>query len=97
MNPVLQQLQAEATRRGMGQPASNAGMQPNPSASQPTAPAPTPSPVAPNNMTMAQPTMPSSGDPFGGASAVMNGSMPVKGGTKIEQALIKRMNMYPPA
>jgi hypothetical protein len=42
-------------------------------------------------------TMPSAQDPFGGASAMMNASQPVKGGTAIEKALVKRMNMYPPA
>jgi hypothetical protein len=43
------------------------------------------------------PTMPTQDNPFGGASAAMNGSMPLKGGTAIEKALIKRMQAYPPA
>lgn len=103
-NAIHAQLQAEAQRQFGGQAPSTAGTQPNPSASSPiapaqpaTAPRPAAPPAAPNNMTMAQPPMPTQQDPFGGASAAMNGSLPVKGGTALERALVKRMNMYPPA
>lgn len=85
MNPIMQQLQAEAQRKFGGQPSSNVGMRPNPSASQPV-----------NPSSPASPVMPSQSDPFGGGAAAMNGSMPMKGGTALEKALIKRMNMYPP-
>lgn len=94
MDPIRQQLQAEATRRFSGQPPSNVGTQPNPSASQPVTSG---APMAPQGMAPQSPTMPTSTDPFGGASQAMNGSMPLKGGSKIESALIKRMNLYPPA
>jgi len=93
-NGVMQTLQAEATRRFSGQPASNVGMKANPSASQPATPRPQ---QAPNMMQMQSPTMPTSSDPFGGGAAAMNGSVPMTGGTKLESALIKRMNLYPPA
>jgi hypothetical protein len=98
MNPVLQQLQAEASRRFAGQPASNVGTQPNPSASQSvTQPQANPLASRQGMSSPSTPTMPSAGDPFGGASDMMNGAMPMKGGTAIEKALIKRMQMYPPA
>jgi hypothetical protein len=87
MNGIRQQLQAEATRRASGQPASTAGLSANPSASNPMT----------ARANMGTPTTPTQGDPFGGASQAMNGSMPAKGGTMIEKALIKRMNMYAPA
>ena len=92
-NSIMQTLSAEATRRAAGQPPSNVGTRPNPSASQ----AATTPPPAPNMMTMQKPAMPRAGDPFAGASAAMNGSMPLKGGTKLENALIKRLELYPPA
>lgn len=105
MNAIHQQLAAETQRQFGGQPPSSAGMSPNPSASSPIAPAQpstaphpaAPPPAAPNNMTMAKPPMPTQQDPFGGASAAMNGSLPLKGGTALERALVKRMQMYPPA
>lgn len=89
-NGIIQSLQAEATRRFSGQPASNVGMQQNPSASQPA------TPQAPNMMQTQSPVTPSAGNPFGGASQAMNGSMPLKGGTHLERSLVKRMMMYPP-
>lgn len=60
----------------------------HPPAAQPMAP-------APNNMTMAKPVMPTTGNPFGGAAQMMNGAVPT-GGQHIEKALIKRMHMYQP-
>lgn len=44
-----------------------------------------------------KPAMPSADNPFGGAEQMMNGSMPLKGGTFLEKALVKRMSLYPPA
>lgn len=91
----------EALRRRAGLGDSGAGI---PGGAQ-AANAPRPSnPIAQQgqiprqNSTAAAPstTMPTSSDPFGGASGMMNGSMPIKGGTALEKALVKRMNMYPP-
>lgn len=89
----MQTLQAEATRRFAGQQPSSAGAGAaaanSPSAANPLAQRGVANP--------GQPAMPSQGNPFAGASAAMNGAMPMKGGTNLEKALIKRMNMYPPA
>lgn len=99
MDPVTQALQMEASRRfaggapssaGIGAPVANSQSPANPLAQRGMVPTPTPS-------TPSNPTMPTGQDPFGGASAAMNGSMPVKGGTNLEKALVKRMMMYPPA
>lgn len=104
MNAIHQQLTSEAQRQFGGQAPSSAGLSPNPSASSPIAPSSRPpaspapaAPPAPNNMTMAKPVMPNQQDPFGGGAAAMNGSLPLKGGTALERALVKRMQMYPPA
>ena len=73
-----------------GAPAANAQTPTNPIAQQGQVPMQNPNAPTPPT------TMPSAQDPFGGASAMMNGSQPVTGGTTLEKALIKRMNMYPP-
>jgi len=94
---IHQQLVAEAQRRGLGAGNSNVGLRQNPSASQPI------NQGSQNPLAMRQgvggqkPTMPTSNNPFGGAAQAMNGSMPLQGGTALEKALVKRMNMYPPA
>lgn len=72
-----------------GAPVANANVPSNPiamSGQVPNKPA-----GAPQNPS----TMPTAGDPFGGGAAMMNGAAP-QGGTHLEKALIKRMNMYPP-
>lgn len=96
MNPVLQQLQAEATRRFGGLGGSSAGTQPNPSASSPLQSPKPAQPATPSAQPAGQPAMPSAQDPFAGAASMLNGAAPT-GGTNLEKALIKRMNMYPPA
>lgn len=92
MSGVRQQLQAEAMRRSSGQPASNVGTQPNPSASQPTT-----NPMA-SRQSMGNPAMPSGDNPMAGAMGAMNGASTKVGGSElITKALIKRLNMYDPA
>lgn len=89
---VRQQLQAEALRRFGGQVPSGAGI-PGGAATANANPGNPLSTQMPNPT--GNPPMPSAGNPFAGASGAMNGATPT-GGTHIEKALIKRMNMYPP-
>lgn len=102
MNPDAVAAVQEALRRraGLGDsgagitggaPAANAQTVSNPVAQQGQVPMQNP------NSPMPPTTMPTANDPFGGGSAMMNASQPVKGGTALEKALIKRMNQYPPA
>ena len=87
----------EALRRQMTGGQSGAGIPGGAQAANANTPG---NPIAQQGQVPNQPppsqTMPTSSDPFGGASAMMNGSAPIKGGTALEKALIKRMNMYPP-
>lgn len=99
MNAIRQQLQAEAVRRSQGQVPSSAGIPGGAATTNSSSPA---NPLARQLQTSPQapstgnPTMPTQDNPFGGALSAMNGALP-KGGTAIEKAMIKRMNMYPPA
>lgn len=97
MDPIRQALQAEAERRGMGQAPSSAGVG-APAAQAPAGQNPLAARgmIAPQQQPNQTPAMPSAGDPFAGASQMMNGAAH-QGGTMIEKALIKRMHMYPPA
>ena len=97
MDPIRQQLQAEATRRFSGQVPSTAGIgAPVANAASPVNPLASQLPNSSAQPSTGSPTMPTQDNPFGGAAQAMNGSMPMKGGTAIEKAMIKRMNMYPP-
>lgn len=73
MNPIQQQLAAEASRRFGGMGASPAGLSPNPSASgtiQPTTPA------NPLSTQVSQPTGGSPTNPLQGGATAMKNAMP---------------------
>lgn len=88
-NSIKQMLQMEATRRGVGGAPSSAGV----GASQANSPMPSNPMMQNGTRQQGSPALPES--MYQGATQMMNGAKPASA-KHIENALIKRMMMYPP-